>query len=369
MYKVLVCVGTRPNFIKVTQFEKAFKAYPQIQYILLHTGQHYDEKMNDVFFSELNIQKPDITFKMEPGGQISMITQIMVEIEKALIEIKPDLVMVPGDVNSSFACAFVANRLGIPVAHIESGLRSFDMSMPEEANRILIDHISDIHFVTEPSGITNLAKEGKQSDSVHMVGNTMIDSLIAFSERIDASDIRGRLGVESPYFVMTFHRPFNVDDEHQLQKICKLTRHLSTIGDVVFPVHYRTIQNLKKYGLYSGIASSSKIKICEPLGYLDFLHLVKSAYAVITDSGGVQEETTFLGVPCLTIRPNTERPVTVDVGSNILLPFDVQLIFSTAHEIISGKFKKGNIPEKWDGKSSERIAGIVNEFLLKRSKK
>ena len=364
MYKVLVCVGTRPNFIKVTQFAKAFKDHPSIKYILLHTGQHYDEKMNDIFFSELGIQKPDIVFKLEAGSQISIITQIMNGFEKALLDIKPDLVMVPGDVNSSFACAFVANRMQIPVAHIESGLRSYDMNMPEEVNRLLIDHISDIHFVTEESGIKNLVKEGVSKDSIHMVGNTMIDSLIAFEDKIEASSIRQELNVGNKYSLLTFHRPSNVDDILNLKKIICLLENVSQFGDVIFPIHPRTIQNIKKHGLYDKLESIKEVKICDPLGYIDFLHLVKHAGIVITDSGGIQEETTYLGVPCLTIRPNTERPVTVDIGTNTLIEqFDTDHITAIAKKVFEGAHKKGQIPRMWDGRSSIRIANEVARFL------
>ena len=367
MYKVLVCVGTRPNFIKVTQFEKAFKAYPHIQYVLLHTGQHYDEKMNDIFFKELSIKKPDITFRLEPGSQISVISQIMVQFEKALLDIKPDLVMVPGDVNSSFACAFVANRMQIPIAHIESGLRSFDMSMPEEVNRLLIDDISDIHFVTESGGIDNLLKEGKLKDTIHMVGNTMIDSLVAFDTNIEASTISEKLQLRSPYFLLTFHRPSNVDDISNLKRIIELLEKLSIHGDIVFPIHPRTISNMKKYELYDKITNVKGVKICDPLGYMDFLHLLKYATVVVTDSGGIQEETTFLGVPCLTIRPNTERPVTVDLGTNLLLEtFNTNEIENTVKQIMRGTYKKGQVPPLWDGKSSDRIASVVSDFLGNR---
>lgn len=360
--KVLVCVGTRPNLIKITQLEKAFKEYPSLEYVLLHTGQHYDEQMNEIFFNQLKIKKPDFQFKLQSTTQIAQIAEIMIKFEAVCRELNPDLVMVPGDVNSSFACAFVANRLQIPVAHIESGLRSFDHSMPEEVNRILIDKMSQLHFVTEESGIHNLQQEGHDSDSIRYVGNSMIDSLISFMPHIDRCAISSKLGLEKEgYILATFHRPVNVDSPDNLREIVSIVEHALKYGKVVFPIHPRTRQNLKKFDITLDL-SNPELLLTEPLGYIEFLHLVKNAKIVLTDSGGVQEETTFLQVPCLTVRPNTERPVTIDIGTNQLVPLDAKTIDQTIKNLLQGEIKS-QIPPYWDGRSSERILQEVFHFL------
>lgn len=362
--KVLVCVGTRPNLIKITQLEKAFLNYPNIEYILLHTGQHYDTQMNDVFFNELGIKKPDIQFSLNASSQIDTICQIMLQFEKTCLSVKPDLVVVPGDVNSSFACAFVANRLDIPVAHIESGLRSFDVTMPEETNRILIDKLSSIHFVTEPSGEFNLLKEGYSSSTIKMVGNSMIDSLIAFKTNIDNSTIleKHKLAPLS-YSLFTFHRPINVDNEKNLRKLLLLIKGISETTHVVFPIHPRTRKNISLFHIEEEIESIKNLTLIDPLGYLDFLKLIKNSAFVVTDSGGVQEETTFLKIPCLTIRPNTERPVTVTIGTNTLLNFDLDEISKQVSLINNGMYKLGETPNLWDGQTSERIVKEIALFL------
>jgi len=362
--KVLVCVGTRPNLIKITQLEKCFAVYENIEYKLLHTGQHFDYNMNDVFFSELNINLPDYQFQLQSGSQISVIAQIMQKAEEVFNEYEPDLVVVPGDVNSSFACAFVADRMGIDVAHIESGLRSFDRTMPEEMNRLLIDKIAKIHFVTEPSGIKNLVNEGHSQDSIKFVGNTMIDSLVCFTDKIAESNILTHLDIaESSYLLFTFHRPANVDNAENLQKLVDLLSEASNFGTIIFPIHPRTRNNFTKLGMMETISDIKNLILCDPLGYFDFLKLIKHAKAVVTDSGGVQEETTFLHVPCLTIRPNTERPVTITDGSNTLLPFDIKLIKTELELINSDSYKKGKTPELWDGSASQRIVSEIAAFL------
>lgn len=363
--KVLVCVGTRPNLIKITQLEKYFSAFPEVEYILLHTGQHYDTQMNDVFFTELGIKKPDIQYTLESSSsQISVITEIMEKFESTCRELKPDIVVVPGDVNSSFSCAFVANRLGIPVAHIESGLRSFDNSMPEEINRILIDKLSCIHFLTEKSGIENLENEGYNKSSMKFVGNSMIDSLVAFEKNINGSSILESLNLGSESYVLfTFHRPINVDNENNLRKLVSLIRQIAEHTNVIFPIHPRTHKNLLHFNLDKEINESSNVHLTGPLGYLDFLNLIKNAKIVITDSGGVQEETTFLKIPCLTIRPNTERPITITEGTNKLLDFNIIKIMEHVNKITSGEYKHGTIPELWDGKASERIVIEIIRFL------
>lgn len=361
MKKVLTCVGTRPNLIKITQLDKWFARYPEIEHKLLHTGQHYDYKMNDVFFEELGIRKPDVFLNINQGSQINVISAIMNEFEKFVLEYKPDLVMVPGDVNSSFACAFVAQRHGVPVAHIESGLRSFDMAMPEEANRILIDALSDLYFVTEESGKQHLLKEGKPEHKIKFVGNTMIDSLVAFMSVIDNSAIRKTLNLKE-YYLLTFHRPINVDNKENLTVLTDIIKSISAEKQVVFPVHPRTRKRLSEFGLDDKI-NTLNIILTEPIGYIDFVHLIKNASVVITDSGGVQEETTFLGVPCITIRPNTERPVTVIEGTNTMAELEKEKIEQLLKDIEVGAYKKGEVPYLWDGNSSQRIVDELHKFL------
>lgn len=362
--KVLTCIGTRPNIIKITQLQKQFQPYPHIEHILLHTGQHQDYKMNQVFFETLGIPKPQYFLQIEQGNSTQVLCNIMLAFEKALQEIQPDLVMVPGDVNSSYACAFVAARNNIPVAHIESGLRSFDNTMPEEQNRILIDAITDIFFVTEPSGYHHLIKEGKDKEKIHQVGNSMIDTLVAFAEVIDKNDIIQQLQVEAQqYIVATFHRPANVDVEENLKKVIQLLTEVSKQLKVIFPIHPRTRKRLEAMQLMSNLEENKNIIFTEALGYLEFMKLVKESKAVITDSGGVQEETTFMQIPCITVRSTTERPVTIDVGTNTLTNLDQTWIMDLVKQITTGTYKKGNIPEYWDGNTSERIAKVVAQYF------
>ena len=361
MKKILTCVGTRPNLIKITQLEKHFNALENVEYKLLHTGQHFDFNMNDVFFQQMAMRKPDVFLNINQGTQIEVIANIMCSFETYIKENRPDIVLVPGDVNSTFACAFVANRYGIPVAHIESGLRSFDMDMPEEVNRILVDNMADLYFVTEESGRINLLKEGKNEQKIKFTGNSMIDSLVAFMPEIDANEIREQLNV-SNYILFTFHRPSNVDDKQRLTLLAELILKISDSSTVVFPIHPRTKKNLAAFGL-TEILTRKNIVFTEPLGYFEFMHLVKNSTCVITDSGGVQEETTFLQVPCLTVRQNTERPITVDVGTNTMVELNTEKILALVEQIKKGEYKSGSIPPLWDGKSCERIASFTAEYL------
>jgi UDP-N-acetylglucosamine 2-epimerase (non-hydrolysing) len=361
--RILTCVGTRPNFIKITRLGKLFAEHNNIEFKVLHTGQHFDANMSEIFFNQLGISKPDYFFNLTTGiSQLSVIAEIIHKAEQVILEYKPDLVMVPGDVNSSMACALVASRHNIPVAHIESGLRSFDKTMPEEVNRILIDDMADLFFVTEESGRKHLLSEGKDESKIIFTGNTMIDSLVSFMPNIEASGIKEKLGVESgEYILLTFHRPGNVDDPESLSDLVDVLNVIATYKKAVFPIHPRTVKNLEKFGLDSKL--SDNIILTDPQGYIEFLSLIKGAWCVITDSGGVQEETTYLQVPCITIRPNTERPVTVDLGSNTMADNSVGTITRILDEIKSGNYKKGQIPPLWDGKSSERIVEACLNYL------
>ena len=355
--KILICVGTRPNFIKVTQFKRLTSDF-NVEVKLLHTGQHFDHNMSQVFFQELQLDQPDIYLNAKGVSQVEMMANIMVKFEKELNKVNPDIVLVPGDVNSSVACALVASRNGFNIGHIESGLRSFDKSMPEEINRILIDDLSDYYFVTEQSGIDHLINEGKDQNKIHFVGNTMIDSLISFEDKINESKILNALNISQDYGLMTFHRPSNVDQKETLIELVKTIQTCSKEISLIFPVHPRTEKNLKHYGLWKGMREIPNLIITSSLGYLDFMKLVKNAKVIITDSGGIQEETTFLQIPCLTIRENTERPITIIEGTNELLSLDHVLIEKKLTSILNGSIKS-SIPKLWDGKATHRILEVL----------
>ena len=363
MKKIIIVVGTRPNFIKITQFDKIFAQYKeQFEYRLVHTGQHYDYNMSDVFFQQLKIRKPDYFLDIEPGTPTFQMGSIMIKLEKVLDDFKPDLVIVVGDVNSTFAAAFTAYKKGIKIAHLESGLRSDDRTMPEEINRILTDEISDYFFVTEESGMENLRLKGKTDAQLFFVGNTMIDTLVAFDKEIDQSDALTKMGlIPKSYALVTIHRPSNVDEIDNLKLTIDIITKVSQLTKVVFPIHPRTLSKAAQFGLKEKLTENKNIILSEPMDYLGFQKLIKECSFVLTDSGGIQEETTFRKVPCLTLRKNTERPVTVSIGSNELLEFDANLIVAKTKEILSGNFKKGNIPTMWDGKATDRIV----EKLLK----
>lgn len=359
MKKILVVVGTRPNFIKVTQFPTEIKKQPGLDCKIVHTGQHFDRNMSDVFFEQFRLQ-PDIFLNVEAGSPVSQMADIMKALEKTVIEYKPDLMIVPGDVNSTLAGALVANKMNLPLAHLESGLRSSDRSMPEEFNRVLTDDMSDYFFVTEQSGYDHLISEGKNKDRIYFVGNTMIDTLVAYSNDIDNSAILKKLELTpKKYLLMTMHRPGTVDSLDGLTKLNTLIKNITGKYNLVFPAHPRTIHNLEKFGLLNELKQNKKLILSEPLDYFSFQKLVKDSLMVITDSGGIQEESTFLGVPCLTLRPNTERPVTVTLGTNELIPFDEKLIESRIESVEKGTYKKGIVPPMWDGKATERILKIV----------
>jgi UDP-N-acetylglucosamine 2-epimerase (non-hydrolysing) len=361
--RILTIIGTRPNFIKVTQFRKAAALHKNIELEIIHTGQHFDGKMADVFFEQFGLT-PDHFLNVPPGSPNSQIAEIMLRLEKIIMDKKPDMMLVVGDVNSTLAASVTANKTGVKLAHIESGLRSNDRTMPEEFNRLVTDELSDLLFVTEQSGLDNLAREGKNPSSIHFVGNTMIDTMVAFSSQIDASPVISEMKLREKGFVlMTMHRPATVDTKEGLEKLLALLEEVTQQYDVVFPVHPRTVNHLKKFGLHERLESNSRIKLTEPLDYFAFQKLIKCCKFILTDSGGIQEESTFLQVPCLTLRPNTERPVTVTLGSNELLPFDIQTIRGKIKEIESGNFKKGAIPPLWDGKATERIFEILSRTL------
>lgn len=361
---ILILVGTRPNFIKVTRFKKvAAERYPHLNISIVHTGQHYDEKMADVFFKQFNLE-PNHYLNIKPASANLQIAEIMTKLEQLITEIgKPDMMLVPGDVNSTMAGALFANKLGIKLGHIEAGLRSFDRSMPEEFNRIVTDELSDLYFVTEPSGLKHLQNEKKADAAIHYVGNTMIDTMVAFEQEIESSTILKDLSIgEQPFILMTMHRPATVDDKNELQKLIQLITHLSKKYKVVFPIHPRTIKNAKEFGLYGQLMNNEGLICTEPLDYFAFQKLITACTFIITDSGGIQEESTFRKKPCLTLRPNTERPVTVDEGTNTLLSFDNDLILRYVTQIETGNYKNGKIPELWDGNATDRILAVLGRL-------
>jgi len=358
--KIICVVGARPNFMKSAPLMKELRKYgDEIDVILAHTGQHYDQKLSQLFFDDLKMPPPDIYLGVGSASHGEQTARIMIELEKVFFREKPDLVVVFGDVNSTMASAIVAAKMCIKVAHVESGLRSFDRTMPEEINRIVADHLSDFLFVTEKSGIENLTHEGISNDKIFFTGNIMIDSLVNNLEIARKSDILEKLSLHSrQYVAITLHRPSNVDNRDSLTGLFDIIRGIAAKIPVVFPCHPRTRNNIINFGL-SEILENKTIKIIEPLGYLDFLRLQSESAFVLTDSGGVQEETTFLRIPCITVRETTERPVTAEIGSNIVTGTDQAKIIDAVEQIQSGHFKKGSIPDLWDGHTAERIVQII----------
>jgi len=364
MQTVISVVGARPNFMKIAPIHFEFLKYKdKVRHLICHTGQHYDEKMSKIFFDELGLPTPDYYLGIGSGSHAVQTAGVMVAFEKILLEEKPDLVIVAGDVNSTIACSLVAKKMHIPVAHVEAGLRSFDRQMPEEINRILTDAISDLLFVTEQSGLDNLKKEGVDAGKIFFTGNVMIDSLVRNQSLIDASGILQQLELsKSGYIVATIHRPSNVDTPESLSGILRLLNKYAQGRKVLFPVHPRTRSNIRSFGLEKEV--SPELILTEPIGYIDFLCLVKNARLIITDSGGIQEESTYLGIPCVTLRDNTERPITVKIGTNYLAGTDMSNADRIISEVLDGNVKKGSIPELWDGKAAERICQAVAKFLM-----
>jgi UDP-N-acetylglucosamine 2-epimerase (non-hydrolysing) len=359
--KILHIVGARPNFMKMAPIIAALKKRPGAKQVLVHTGQHYDAKMSDVFFQDLGMPDPDVHLGVGSGSHAQQTARIMVEIEPVLLREKPDVVMVAGDVNSTIGVALVAAKLGQKVAHVEAGLRSRDWTMPEEVNRVLTDRLSDLLFTPSRDGDENLAGEGIDLSRVHFVGNVMIDSLRAALPRARESRIHHKLELKKGgYALATLHRPANVDDPVALARLVSALSEVARSLPVLFPIHPRTRARLEAEPQLR--AKCAGIKLVDPLGYLDFLALTAEARLVMTDSGGIQEETTALGVPCLTLRENTERPVTVSVGTNQLVGTDPARVIPAAREVLEGRGKKGSIPELWDGHAAERVADVLVRF-------
>ncbi|MGD2063045.1 MAG: UDP-N-acetylglucosamine 2-epimerase (non-hydrolyzing) [Nitrospirota bacterium] len=372
--KIVLVAGARPNFMKIAPIMAAAAREPRIETFLVHTGQHYDERMSRLFFEELAIPRPDVDLEVGSASHAVQTAEIIRRFEPVCLEKRPDAVVVVGDVNSTIACALVAAKLGIKVAHVEAGLRSFDRAMPEEINRILTDRISDLLFTTEASAGGNLHAEGVDPARIHFVGNVMIDTLLQHRQRAAGSMILRDLGVVDgsgpdsvpPYGVVTLHRPSNVDDSTCLESLLAAIGEIATDMPLIFPIHPRTAKQVEQFGLghllYSGGASPAAaghgIHPIQPLGYLDFLHLVANARVVLTDSGGLQEETTVLGVPCITLRENTERPVTCEQGTNRIVGTDPERIVGAAREALGRRWQPC-MPDLWDGHAAERIVDIL----------
>jgi UDP-N-acetylglucosamine 2-epimerase (non-hydrolysing) len=356
--KVLAVVGARPNFVKIAPIMAELREYPYIATTLVHTGQHYDAQMSDSFFANLEIPRPDVNLKVQSVGAVIQIADIMSRLEPVVDTIRPDVVLVVGDVNSTVAAALTAVKLGRPVAHVEAGLRSFDRGMPEEINRILTDAISDVLFTTEPAANENLAREGIPPEKIHFVGNVMIDTLFRYRELAGKSDVLPRLGlIPRRYVTLTLHRPSNVDDEGTLAVLLSAVARIQAEIPIVFPVHPRTRRRLE--ALASVLPPMPALRLADPLPYLDFLQLTANAQCVLTDSGGIQEETTALGIPCLTLRNNTERPVTVSKGTNRVVGTDEDAIYGSWRSVRDGHWPDGELPELWDGKTAGRIVRVL----------
>lgn len=384
--KIMHIVGARPNFMKVAPLMREMSRYPQkFDQLLVHTGQHYDDNMSKIFFENIELPNPNIHLGVGSGSHAQQTARIMQAFEPVLLEHKPDWIIVVGDVNSTIACALTAAKLGIRVAHVEAGLRSFDRTMPEEINRILTDHIADLLFTTESSANKNLNQEGIPKDKIHFVGNVMIDTLVQLLPKTEKRSILAKLGLidkkmkiktinraqeeteiseeypnlASDFVLVTLHRPSNVDSPETLREILLALNDISKEVPIIFPAHPRTRKMIEAIKIK---LEDSCFRVLEPLGYLDFLALTRYASLVITDSGGIQEETTFLGIPCLTIRPNTERPVTIEIGTNQLVSSERKVLIDTAFSVLKNDHfsTKVNRPPLWDGKTAQRI---IKKFL------
>jgi len=362
--KVVFVGGARPNFIKIAPILEEVRKLSALEPILVHTGQHYDREMSEVFFEELGIPKPDKYLGVGSGSHAKQTARVMMKFEEVMLSEKPGLVTVVGDVNSTLACSVTSAKLHVPVAHVEAGLRSFDRAMPEEINRIVTDSLSSLLFTTCEDANLNLAREGVAPEKIYFVGNVMIDSLEKHKDIARRSNVLERLALkERNYCVLTLHRPSNVDDAAILSRVLSAIAKIQTRMPVVFPVHPRTRKNLLAPGVREIVEASPSLMLLEPLGYIDFLRLLISAKLILTDSGGIQEESTVLGVPCLTLRENTERPVTVTSGTNTIVGTDPEKIVHEAEETFAGRGKEGRVPPLWDGKASARVASIIGDWL------
>ncbi|MDZ7345746.1 MAG: UDP-N-acetylglucosamine 2-epimerase (non-hydrolyzing) [candidate division KSB1 bacterium] len=357
-------VGARPNFMKIAPIHRRMLGSKKLKPLLIHTGQHYDEKMSKAFFEDLQLPEPDIYLGVGSGSHARQTAEVMIRIEQFVEEKKPDLMIVVGDVNSTPAAALAAVKMGVPVAHVEAGLRSFDRTMPEEINRIVTDAISDLLFVSEPSGVENLKREGVADDKIYFVGNVMIDSLVEHLQKAAELTVLEEMKVEpGRYALITLHRPSNVDNQEVLQQIFYALDEIQQQLPIVFPMHPRTRKMIAAFGMEKRVAGMSNLRIVEPLAYLPFLRLMSCAKVVLTDSGGIQEETTYLKIPCLTMRKNTERPITVTMGTNRLVGMNPEDILRGFSEAMNGFAAKAEVPPLWDGRASQRIVETIERLF------
>jgi UDP-N-acetylglucosamine 2-epimerase (non-hydrolysing) len=360
--RIVNVVGARPNFMKIAPLMLEYRKHPaEFEPVLVHTGQHYDDNMSKLFFEQLHLPKPDVYLGVGSGTHAEQTAKVMIEMEKLLTATPADLVVVVGDVNSTMAAAIVAANSCFPVAHVEAGLRSFDRTMPEEINRLVTDALTDFCFTTSPDADENLCREGVPTEKIFFVGNVMIDTLLRLKEVSQRSDIGQRLGLDAEFGFVTLHRPSNVDSKETLDGILSALDVVQEKLPLVFPVHPRTVNRLKQFGRWDELQRCANLKLVEPVGYLDSLWLMANAKLVLTDSGGMQEETTVLGTPCLTIRENTERPITISEGTNTLVGTSRAKIVAEAGRVLAGQGKKGRVPKFWDGKAAERIVQSLLE--------
>jgi len=359
---IILVVGARPNFMKIAPIQAELSARG-VPTILLHTGQHYDDNMSKVFFDDLGMKEPEIHLGVGSGSHATQTAKVMVEFEKVCNENQPSMVVVVGDVNSTLACTIVCAKLLIPCAHVEAGLRSFDREMPEEVNRILTDSIANLLLTPSADGDENLRNEGVVEERIFRVGNIMIDSLFENVKRSESSKIHDNLNLINEYALFTLHRPSNVDNKETFTTIIEALEKIAEDLDIVFPIHPRTRKMAITFDLFERLENISGMRITEPIGYLDFVSLMSKSKLVLTDSGGLQEETTALGIPCLTLRENTERPITVTEGTNTIVGTDKNLIISLSKEVIENGGKSGRIPDLWDGKTAARIADVLLDYI------
>ncbi len=365
--RIACVVGARPNFVKIGPVLRGLQDHvPEVQRFLIHTGQHYDREMSDLFFTELNLPTPDVHLKVGSGTHGQQTGRILQRFEAWLLDTdpRPTATVVVGDVNSTVACTLAAAKLDIPVIHIEAGLRSFDRRMPEEINRVVTDALSSLLLASEPAGVENLRREGQSLDRIRLVGNVMIDVLFANLDQAKRLEYPEKLGLTpGGYCVVTLHRPSNVDEPDVLHCLCGMFRRLATRLPIVFPVHPRTRARLQAAGQWEELGNTPGLTLSEPLGYLEFLSLSSQAKIVITDSGGLQEETTALQIPCLTMRTRTDRPITVSEGTSTLVGRDIELLERLFNDVLSNRYKQGQCPTLWDGQAGQRIAHEIGTFL------
>ncbi|MCZ6678468.1 MAG: UDP-N-acetylglucosamine 2-epimerase (non-hydrolyzing) [Candidatus Poribacteria bacterium] len=355
--KIALIAGARPNFMKIAPILRAMRAFPKLEPYLVHTGQHYDYAMSEIFFKELGIPEPDVNLEVGSASQSVQTAKIMIAFEEVVTQQQFDLVLVVGDVTSTMACTLVSAKLQIPVAHVEAGIRSFDRTMPEEINRIVTDTVADYLFPPSEFGVKNLRHEGIPDEKIFLVGDVMIDTLMLQKDAAAETQILAELDLQPrDYVLMTMHRPHNVDNPDTLKSILGALQRIQAQIQILFPIHPRTRSRIEAFGLTGQVDAMTNLRVIEPIGYLQFLNLMMQAKFVLTDSGGMQEETTVLGVPCLTLRENTERPETVEHGTNTLVGSDSDLILRETAKILSGNAKQGHPPELWDGHAAERIA-------------